>query len=100
MNRLYPLVAQRAGHRCEYCRAPEEIFSFPFEVEHINPKSRKGPDDGPTRRWHADPATSINPIGSRVPIPSQAKSSGCSIPAVIAGTNTFGWNSNRGPSWG
>ncbi|MGO9913686.1 MAG: HNH endonuclease [Isosphaeraceae bacterium] len=45
MNPLYPLVAQRAGHRCEYCRAPEAIFNLPFEVEHIVPTSREGPDD-------------------------------------------------------
>jgi hypothetical protein len=45
MNPLYPVVALRAGHRCEYCRAPEAIFNFPFEVEHIVPSSRNGPDD-------------------------------------------------------
>jgi HNH endonuclease len=45
MNPLYPLIARRAGHRCEYCRAPEAIFNFPFEVEHIVPTSRNGPDD-------------------------------------------------------
>jgi len=45
MNPLYPLVAQRAGHRCEYCRAPEAIFNLPFEVEHIIPTSRNGSDD-------------------------------------------------------
>jgi 5-methylcytosine-specific restriction endonuclease McrA len=44
MNPLYPLVAQRAGHRCEYCRAPEAIFNLPFEVEHIIPTSRNGSD--------------------------------------------------------
>ena len=37
MNPLYPAVALRAGHRCEYCRAPEAVFNFPFEVEHITP---------------------------------------------------------------
>lgn len=42
MNPLYPDVALRAGHRCEYCRAPEEVFNFPFEVEHIVPVSRDG----------------------------------------------------------
>ena len=31
MNPHYPLVAERAGHRCEYCHAPEVIFNFPFE---------------------------------------------------------------------
>ena len=45
MNRHYPGVAERAGHRCEYCHAPEAIFNLPFEVEHIVPTSRSGPDD-------------------------------------------------------
>lgn len=45
MNRHYVAVAMRAGHRCEYCRAPEAIFNLPFEVEHIVPTSRDGPDD-------------------------------------------------------
>jgi hypothetical protein len=45
VNRHYSEVADRAGHRCEYCHAPEAIFNFPFEVEHITPTSRKGPDD-------------------------------------------------------
>lgn len=45
MNRNYPQVAQRAGHRCEYCRAPEAIFNFPFEVEHVEPSSQQGSDD-------------------------------------------------------
>jgi 5-methylcytosine-specific restriction endonuclease McrA len=38
-------MAQRAGHRCEYCHAPEAIFNFSFEVEHVIPISRQGPDD-------------------------------------------------------
>jgi hypothetical protein len=37
MNKNYGEVAERAGHRCEYCRAPEVIFNLPFEVEHIVP---------------------------------------------------------------
>lgn len=44
MNAHYALVAQRAGHRCEYCHAPEVIFNFPFEVEHIIPLARDGAD--------------------------------------------------------
>jgi HNH endonuclease len=44
MNPHYPVVAHRAGHRCEYCHAPEAIFNFPFEVEHIIPLSRSGVD--------------------------------------------------------
>src|SRR5206468_901017 len=45
MNPRYPSVAERAAHRCEYCRAPEAIFNFPFEAEHIIPTSRQGSDE-------------------------------------------------------
>lgn len=42
MNPYYRLVAERAGHRCEYCHAPEVIFNLQFEVEHIVPTSKGG----------------------------------------------------------
>jgi hypothetical protein len=45
MNPLYPRVAEQAQHRCEYCRAPEWIFNFPFDVEHIFPVSLGGLND-------------------------------------------------------
>lgn len=45
MNPQYPAVAQRAGHRCEYCHVPEIIFNFPFEVEHVIPQAGGGSDD-------------------------------------------------------
>jgi HNH endonuclease len=45
MNPFYTLVAARANHRCEYCQAPELVFNFPFEVEHIIPLSRQGTND-------------------------------------------------------
>src|SRR4051794_41150527 len=44
-HRLYHLVAARAGHRCEYCLAPEAIFNARFEVEHIQPRHTGGVDD-------------------------------------------------------
>jgi HNH endonuclease len=44
MNPLYPTVADRAAHRCEYCHAPELVFNFPFEIEHIIPICRSGDD--------------------------------------------------------
>lgn len=37
MNPHYEFVATRAKHRCEYCGAPEVVFNFPFEIEHIIP---------------------------------------------------------------
>jgi hypothetical protein len=44
MNPHYPEVALRAGHRCEYCHAPEAVFNLPLEVEHIVPMARGGED--------------------------------------------------------
>ncbi|PZU95893.1 MAG: HNH endonuclease [Leptolyngbya sp.] len=42
MNPKYALVAARAGHRCEYCCAPELVFNCQFEVEHIIPLAKGG----------------------------------------------------------
>ena len=44
-HRLYPQVAQRARHRCEYCLAPERIAPGEFEVDHIVPRARGGQDE-------------------------------------------------------
>jgi hypothetical protein len=44
MNPRYALVAARAGHRCEYCHAPEAVFNFPFEIEHVTPLGQSGSD--------------------------------------------------------
>jgi hypothetical protein len=38
------LVAERAGERCEYCRAPQVITATTYHVEHIVPSSRGGAD--------------------------------------------------------
>ncbi|MBW4621300.1 MAG: HNH endonuclease [Cyanosarcina radialis HA8281-LM2] len=45
MNPYYTAIAQRANHRCEYCKPPEVVFNFPFEVEHIIPLSWQGSND-------------------------------------------------------
>jgi hypothetical protein len=42
VNRHYLAVADRANHRCEYCRAPENISNFLFEIDHIAPSSGGG----------------------------------------------------------
>lgn len=44
MNRYYLSVAKRANYKCEYCLAPERIFNFHFEVDHIIPVSETGSD--------------------------------------------------------
>lgn len=45
MNPYYGAISERANHRCEYCHAPELVFNFPFEVEHIIPLCRQGTND-------------------------------------------------------
>ena len=44
-HRLYPQVAQRARHHCEYCLAPEALSPGRFEVAHIEPRARGGSDE-------------------------------------------------------
>jgi hypothetical protein len=49
MTEHYPQVAERAAHRCEFCRAPEAVFNFPFEVEHVVPLAQGGADTDQNR---------------------------------------------------
>jgi hypothetical protein len=89
MNSLYPDVAQRARHRCEYCHAPEVLFNFPFEVEHITPTSVGGGDAlmnlalacRSCNLHKAARITGIDPLTQNV-FP-------CSIPERIVGRFTF-----------
>jgi hypothetical protein len=37
-------VRKRAGYRCEYCKAPEEITAYAFHIEHIHPREHGGED--------------------------------------------------------
>jgi hypothetical protein len=43
LRRYYAAVARRAGHRCEYCHAPESFFPHRLCLDHILPESRGGP---------------------------------------------------------
>jgi len=45
MNPLYETVARRAENVCEYCRAPESVFNFLFDVDHFVPLSKGGTND-------------------------------------------------------
>ncbi len=45
MKPFYAGVALRAQRRCEYCRAPEDIFNFHFEVDHVVPVALGGAND-------------------------------------------------------
>jgi WD40 repeat protein len=42
LRRFFHDVARRAGHRCEYCHAPESFFPHRLSVDHIVPESRGG----------------------------------------------------------
>lgn len=41
-KRLAELVPERAKHRCEYCRVPQELVSITFEIDHIVPVQHGG----------------------------------------------------------
>lgn len=42
---LRRFIEERAGDRCEYCRAPQQIVGAVFHIEHVNPTARGGTDD-------------------------------------------------------
>jgi hypothetical protein len=44
-HRLYPDVARRARHSCDYCRAPKAVFNLELELEHTVARARGGADD-------------------------------------------------------
>jgi hypothetical protein len=77
VNPHYPRIAERASHRCEYCHAPEAVFNFPFEVEHVVPVSRGGTDEDDNRAlacracnlFKSDPVTGPDAgVGREVPL--------------------------------
>jgi 5-methylcytosine-specific restriction endonuclease McrA len=37
-------VEARAGRRCEYCQAPQDICAYTFHLDHIVPRSKGGHD--------------------------------------------------------
>lgn len=39
------LVRERAGRRCEYCRAPEQVTGGRYQIDHIIPTSLGGGDE-------------------------------------------------------
>src|SRR5438876_11678958 len=43
LRRFYVRVARRAGHRCEYCHAPESFFPHRLCLDHVLPEGRGGP---------------------------------------------------------
>jgi 5-methylcytosine-specific restriction endonuclease McrA len=44
-------VAQRAKHRCEYCRCPDEFSPDSFTVDHIEPQQRGGATISQNLAW-------------------------------------------------
>ncbi len=40
---LEKLVRERAGGRCEYCRAAEQLSGQPCQIDHILPRAHGGP---------------------------------------------------------
>ncbi len=99
MNPRYRLVVERAGFRCEYCRAPEAIFNLNFEVEHIVPKSKNGQDDESNwalacRACNLHKANQVEAFDEET-----GQTARLFHPHRICGTITFESMSSRGPSW-
>jgi hypothetical protein len=39
------IVSRRANHRCEYCRAPENVTGYAFHIEHVRSRAQGGEDN-------------------------------------------------------
>ena len=37
-------IEMRAGHRCEYCHAPQAVCGYRFHLEHVRPTAHGGSD--------------------------------------------------------
>jgi 5-methylcytosine-specific restriction endonuclease McrA len=44
LDELRDRIEARAGHRCEYCRAPQSVCGYRFHLDHICPTARGGSD--------------------------------------------------------
>lgn len=56
---LETMVRERAGGCCEYCRAPEELSSMPFQLDHIIAEQHGGPTAASNLALTVSPATTI-----------------------------------------
>lgn len=52
------LVSRRAGGRCEYCRAEQDVCAYTFHLEHIVPRARGGTDHSDNRAFSCWPCNS------------------------------------------
>ena len=67
-------VRLRAGHRCEYCRLPQEVSDLRLHIEHIIPRQHGGDDDPanlalacPACNFHKGPnLTGIDPVAGGI----------------------------------
>ena len=105
MNPLYPGVAERAGERCEYCRAPEQVFNFAFEVEHILPRASGGDNASGNLalaceacNLYKSDSTSTSRIQHPVGIRKRVAITRCFIPVWTSGMTTFTSTPERGVS--
>jgi 5-methylcytosine-specific restriction endonuclease McrA len=66
-------VRDRAGYRCEYCRAPEAVTGYALHIEHIQPVTRGGTDSKdnlalscmPCNRGKSDHTSALNPASGK-----------------------------------
>ena len=49
-RRLYEQVAERAGHRSEYCGLPQEAEVMDLTVDHVVPRADQGSTEMATSR--------------------------------------------------
>ena len=88
-SRLRRVVIERAGWRCEYCRAPQGPTGQTFHLDHI--VQRFAAVSGQRKIWRSlvRPVTSLAVGSSQDATRAQVKWSACSIRAEMFGRETF-----------
>jgi hypothetical protein len=92
--KLRKLVAERAAHRCEYCKTPVDFAPGFFEVEHILPISKGGKTIEQNLAYSCDGCN--NPKSNKTA--SVDPVSGIEVPLFNPRTDTwhvnFAWSNN------
>jgi HNH endonuclease len=70
---LRAAVSDRAGRRCEYCRAPEEISGIRYHMDHVLPVARGGSYEIANRAFACPTCNQAKSVKTEFPDPFSSK---------------------------
>ena len=88
----YEVVAKRAGGLCEYCKTPERLAEYSFEVEHIVPRARGGLDTLENLALACGPCNKAKATRQRARDPTTGALMPLFPPRLDVWTDHFSWS--------